>query len=196
MGLGKTVQIVCYIEHLYRVEKIKKPYLVVVPLSTVEHWRREFEGWTDMVCCIYHDRQRVWRDVLREYEWYYKDRPHTADFLKFDVIVTTYDTLIGDFDVISQIPFRVAVVDEAHRLRNQKGKLLECMREISAKGTLQYGFQSRVLMSGTPLQNDLTVRMCLLAVLKKHKVGTKSTQLLNHCPLFALAGIMDSAQFH
>lgn len=111
-----------------------------------------------MVCCVYHDRQRVWRDVMREYEWYFKDKPHTPEFLKFDVMVTTYDTLISDFDIISQIPFRVAVVDEAHRLRNQKGKLLECMREISAKGTLQYGFQSRVLMSGTPLQNSLEVR--------------------------------------
>lgn len=118
MGLGKTVQIVCYIEHLFRVEKIRRPFLVVVPLSTVEHWRREFSGWTDLVCCIYHDRQRVWRDVLREYEWYFEDRPHTAEFLKFDVLVTTYDTLIGDFDVISQIPFRVAVVDEAHRRKS------------------------------------------------------------------------------
>ncbi|CAB9497972.1 CHD3-type chromatin-remodeling factor CHR7 [Seminavis robusta] len=169
MGLGKTVQIVSFIEHLYRVEKIKRPYLVVVPLSTVEHWRREFDGWTEMVTCVYHDRQRVWRDVLREYEWYYKDRPHTADFLKFDVLVTTYDTLIGDFDVISQIPFRVAVVDEAHRLRNQKGKLLECMREISAKGTLQYGFQSRVLMSGTPLQNDLNELWTLLNFIEPFK---------------------------
>jgi hypothetical protein len=58
--LGKTVQIVCYLEHLYRVEKIHGPFLVVVPLSTIEHWRREFEGWSDLVCCIYHDRQRVW----------------------------------------------------------------------------------------------------------------------------------------
>jgi SNF2-related domain/Chromo (CHRromatin Organisation MOdifier) domain len=169
MGLGKTVQIVCYIEHLFRVEKIRRPFLVVVPLSTVEHWRREFEGWSDMVCCVYHDRQRVWRDVMREYEWYYEDRPHNCDFLKFDVLVTTYDTLIGDFDVIGQIPFRVAVVDEAHRLRNQKGKLLECMREISAKGTMQYGFQSRVLMSGTPLQNDLTELWTLLNFIEPFK---------------------------
>lgn len=51
MGLGKTVQIVCYIEHLHRVEKLHRPFLVVVPLSTVEHWRREFEGWTDIICC-------------------------------------------------------------------------------------------------------------------------------------------------
>ena len=144
----QTVQIVSYLEHLSRVEKILGPFLVVVPLSTVEHWRREFEGWTDMVCCVYHDRQRQWRDVLREYEWYYEDKPRNAEFLKFQVLVTTYDTLIGDFDIIGQIPFRVAVVDEAHRLRNQKGKLLECMKEISAKGTLQHDYQSRVLMSG------------------------------------------------
>lgn len=169
MGLGKTVQIVSYIEHLYRVEKVRRPHLVVVPLSTIEHWRREFEGWTDMVCCVYHDRQRVWRDVLREYEWYYEDRPHTPDFLKFDVLVTTYDTLIGDFDVIREIPFRVAVVDEAHRLRNQKGKLLECMKEISAKGTMQHGFQSRILISGTPLQNDLTELWTLLNFIEPFK---------------------------
>ncbi|GKY91232.1 hypothetical protein MPSEU_000095800 [Mayamaea pseudoterrestris] len=169
MGLGKTVQIVCYIEHIFRVEKIRRPFLVVIPLSTVEHWRREFQGWTDMVCCVYHDRQRIWRDVLREYEWYFEDRPHTAEFLKFDVLITTYDTLVSDFDIISQIPFRVAVVDEAHRLRNQKGKLLECMREISAKGTMQYGFQSRILMSGTPLQNDLNELWSLLNFIEPSK---------------------------
>jgi hypothetical protein len=184
MGLGKTVQIVCYIEHLFRAEKIHRPFLVVVPLSTVEHWRREFEGWTDIVCCVYHDRQRIWRDVMREYEWYYEDKPHTPEFLKFDVLVTTYDTLIGDFDVVSQIPFRVAVVDEAHRLRNQKGKLLECMREISARGTMQYGFQSRVLMSGTPLQNDLTVSC---------RFPTCRVSLFDW--LF-MAGVVDTSQFH
>mmetsp|Transcript_4601 Transcript_4601/g.10378 ORF Transcript_4601/g.10378 Transcript_4601/m.10378 type:complete len:2557 (+) Transcript_4601:190-7860(+) len=162
MGLGKTVQIVSYLEHLFRVEKIHGPFLVVVPLSTVEHWRREFEGWTNMQCCIYHDRQRVWRDVLREYEWYYEDRPHTPEYLKFNVLVTTYDTLIGDFDVIGDVPWRVSVVDEAHRLRNVKGKLLECMKEISAKGTLKYGYQSRVLMTGTPLQNNTAELWTLL----------------------------------
>lgn len=122
-----------------------------------------------MVCCVYHDRQRVWRDVLREYEWYFEDRPHTSEFLKFDVLVTTYDTLIGDFDVIGQIPWRVAVVDEAHRLRNTKGKLLECMKEISARGTLQYGYQSRVLMTGTPLQNNTQELWTLLNFIEPYK---------------------------
>jgi len=169
MGLGKTVQIVAYIEHLNRIEKIQRPFLVVVPLSTVEHWRREFEGWTDLKTCVYHDRQRIWRDVMREYEWYFADRPRTPDFLKFDVLVTTYDTLIGDFDVLGQIPWRVTVVDEAHRLRNQKGKLLECMKELSAKGTLHHGFQSRVLMTGTPLQNNIQELWTLLNFIEPYK---------------------------
>lgn len=122
-----------------------------------------------MVCCVYHDRQRIWRDVMREYEWYFEDRPHTADYLKFDVLVTTYDTLISDFDIIGQIPWRVAVVDEAHRLRNVKGKLLECMKEISARGTLEYGFQSRILMTGTPLQNNTQELWTLLNFIEPFK---------------------------
>eukprot|EP00590_Aulacoseira_subarctica_P008985 CAMPEP_0172436642 /NCGR_PEP_ID=MMETSP1064-20121228/71832_1 /TAXON_ID=202472 /ORGANISM="Aulacoseira subarctica , Strain CCAP 1002/5" /LENGTH=1684 /DNA_ID=CAMNT_0013185059 /DNA_START=511 /DNA_END=5562 /DNA_ORIENTATION=- len=169
MGLGKTVQIVCYIEHLHRVEKVRGPFLIVVPLSTVEHWRREFEGWTDLRCCVYHDRQREWRDVMREYEWYFKDRPRTADYLKFDVLVTTYDTLIADFDIVGLVPWRVAVVDEAHRLRNVKGKLLECMKFISQRGTLQHGFQSRVLMTGTPLQNNMQELWTLLNFIEPFK---------------------------
>ena len=68
MGLGKTVQIVTLIEHLYRVEKIEKPFLIVVPLSTLEHWRREFAAWTDLNVCIYHDSKRQFRDLMREYE--------------------------------------------------------------------------------------------------------------------------------
>lgn len=106
---------------------------------------------------------------MREYEWYFADRPRTPDFLKFDVLVTTYDTLIGDFDVISQIPWRVTVVDEAHRLRNQKGKLLECMKEISARGTLQHGYQSRVLMTGTPLQNNIQELWTLLNFIEPYQ---------------------------
>ncbi len=143
--------------------------MIVVPLSTVEHWRREFEGWTDLRCCVYHNRQREWRDVMREYEWYYKDRPHTVDYLKFDVLVTTYDTLFADFDIVGLVPWRVTVVDEAHRLRNVKGKLLECMKFILQRGTLQHGFQSRVLMTGTPLQNNMQELWTLLNFIEPFK---------------------------
>ena len=61
------------------------------------------------------------------------------------------------------------MVDEAHRLRNVKGKLLECMKEISALGTLHYGFQSRVLMTGTPLQNNTQELWTLLNFIEPFK---------------------------
>ena len=47
-----------------------------------------------------------------------------------------------------QIPWRVVVVDEAHRLRNTNSKLLECMRSVVAKGLTAYGYQHRILMTG------------------------------------------------
>jgi len=169
MGLGKTVQIVTYIEHLHRVEKLKQPFLIVVPLSTLGHWEREFGGWTDFSVCVYHDLKREWRDVMREYEWYYPDRPRTPEYLKFNVLVTTYDTLISDFDVVGTIPWGVCVVDEAHRLRNVKGKLLECMKQIALMGTVKYGFQSRILMTGTPLQNNIQELWTLLNYIEPSK---------------------------
>ena len=65
MGLGKTVQIVTTIDHLGRVEGLG-PFLVVVPLSTIQHWEREFKAWSDINVCIYHEQKREWRNVLRE----------------------------------------------------------------------------------------------------------------------------------
>jgi SNF2 family DNA or RNA helicase len=69
MGLGKTVQIIAFLDHLWEVENIKGPFLVLVPLSTIEHWRRESEGWSNMNVCVYHDVEggRDSRDVIREY---------------------------------------------------------------------------------------------------------------------------------
>lgn len=53
MGLGKTLQTVGFVDHLRRQEGVKGPFLVVAPLSTIEHWAREFRGWTDMNVVVY-----------------------------------------------------------------------------------------------------------------------------------------------
>ena len=56
-------------------ERERGPFLVVVPLTTIEHWRREVEAWTEMNLCVYHDSGgRDMRDLIREYEWYYSGR--------------------------------------------------------------------------------------------------------------------------
>ncbi len=155
MGLGKTVQVTAVLEHLHRVENLLGPFLIVVPLSTIEHWRREIELWTDMILCMYHDISggSYLRDVIREYEWYYKCRSRRV--LKFQVLVTTYDDLIRDTEELSEIPWRSVVVDEAHRLRNRNSKLLECLMTVMQRGMTSYDFQHRILMTGTPLQNNV-----------------------------------------
>jgi len=48
MGLGKTVQSVSIIDFLHRKRGMRGPFLVVAPLSTLPHWKREFENWTEM----------------------------------------------------------------------------------------------------------------------------------------------------
>lgn len=68
MGLGKTVQVISFLDHLFQGENIKGPFLICVPLSTIEHWRREIETWTYMNLCVYHDAEggKESRDVIRE----------------------------------------------------------------------------------------------------------------------------------
>jgi chromodomain-helicase-DNA-binding protein 7 len=62
------VQVVTFLEHLFEVEGIKGPFLIVVPLSTITHWKREFESWSKMTVCLYHDvgGGRDMRDIIRE----------------------------------------------------------------------------------------------------------------------------------
>jgi len=169
MGLGKTVQVVTFLEHLWDTENIKGPFMVCVPLSTVEHWRRETEGWTNMTVCVYHDTGggRDMRDIIREYEWHYKGR--SKRLLKFHVLITTYDDLIKDYEELAEVPWRVVVVDEAHRLRQMNSKLAECMRSVCTKGLNAYGYQHRVLMTGTPLQNNTTELWSLLNFIEPAK---------------------------
>jgi chromodomain-helicase-DNA-binding protein 7 len=65
MGLGKTVQSISFLEHLNSTQQIHGPFLVVCPLSTMPHWTREFEGWTDMNVLIYQVSLKPLRSILR-----------------------------------------------------------------------------------------------------------------------------------
>lgn len=164
MGLGKTVQVVSFIEHLRTEENIRGPYLVVVPLSTLQHWRREIEDWTDMNVCVYHDvgdsrsrsTAKEMRAFIRQMEWYYERR--TRGLLKFNILLTTYETLLSDYEEFEPIHWRLLVVDEAHRLKSSHSKALKRMRALH--------IDRRLLLTGTPLQNNLTELWVLLNFLE------------------------------
>ena len=103
------MQVVSFLDHLFEVENIKGPFLVCVPLSTLEHWKREAEGWSNMAVCMYHDAGggKDMRDAIREFEWYYKGR--SRRLLKFHLLITTYDDLIKDYEDMAEIPWRAVI---------------------------------------------------------------------------------------
>jgi chromodomain-helicase-DNA-binding protein 7 len=154
MGLGKTVQGISFINTLVTMYRLRGPYLIVAPLSTLAHWKKTAEDWTFLNTILYHDPNgAVGRDLCREYETYYTDimkrggTSNKSKLMKFHVVITSYEVFMQDFHkFIREIPFQLIMLDEAHRLKNKQAKLLSYMRELPC--------QRYVLMTGTPLQNN------------------------------------------
>ncbi|KAF0729537.1 hypothetical protein Ae201684P_001127 [Aphanomyces euteiches] len=166
MGLGKTVQVVSFLEHLRTEEDIRGPFLVVVPLSTLQHWRREIEDWTDMNVCVYHDvgergtkfSGKDLRSLIRSQCWYYPTMPNTKSVFKFNVLLTTYETILADFEEFESIHWRLLAVDEAHRLKSAGSRVLKQMRVLNV--------DRKLLLTGTPLQNNTQELWVLLNFLE------------------------------
>ncbi|KAE9128742.1 Chromodomain-helicase-DNA-binding protein 9 [Phytophthora fragariae] len=170
MGLGKTVQIVSLLEHMKSEESIRGPYLIVVPLSTIQHWRREIESWTDLNVCVYHDigdrttkfTAKDMRAVIRNQEWYYPGLGNSI--FKFHILLTTFETILADFEEFEHIHWRLVVVDEAHRLKSAGSRVLKMMRVLHV--------DRKVLLTGTPLQNNTQELWVLLNYLEPVKFAS------------------------
>ncbi|KAI8568577.1 hypothetical protein RHMOL_Rhmol02G0212100 [Rhododendron molle] len=150
MGLGKTVSAAAFLSSLYFEFKATLPCLVLVPLSTMPNWMAEFSLWAPNLNVVeYHGCAKA-RAIVRQYEWHGNDRcglsKKTAAY-KFHVLLTTYEMVLADSTHLRAVPWEVLVVDEGHRLKNSGSKLFSLLNT--------YSFQHRVLLTGTPLQNNL-----------------------------------------
>ncbi|XP_022189967.2 chromatin-remodeling complex ATPase chain Iswi isoform X2 [Nilaparvata lugens] len=117
---------------------IEGPHMVIVPKSTLANWMGEFKKWCPSlrsVCLIgdQESRNAFIRDTLLPGEW--------------DVCVTSYEMIIREKSVFKKFNWRYMVIDEAHRIKNEKSKLSEIVREFKTT--------NRLLLTGTPLQNNL-----------------------------------------
>ncbi|KAG8231203.1 hypothetical protein J437_LFUL010900 [Ladona fulva] len=169
MGLGKTIQSIAFIHAVYQ-WGIKRPFLVVAPLSTIPNWQREFEAWTDMNVIVYHGSTAS-RNMLQEYEMFYRDEKGCPmkDLPKFNVLITTFEIIIADCLELREFTWRLCVIDEAHRLKNRNCKLLEGLRLLN--------LEHRVLLSGTPLQNNVNELFSLLNFLEPSQFGSSESFL-------------------
>ncbi|OHT11334.1 F/Y-rich N-terminus family protein [Tritrichomonas foetus] len=150
MGLGKTCQTTVFINYLSTVQKIPGPFLIVVPLSTISHWERELADWAPHLKVLSYYGIKERRKYQRIYEMFYPD----TQLPKFNVLVTTYQYVTRDVNLFSTIKWRCVVVDEAHRLKNHKSQLINCIR--------QFDIDFKLLLTGTPLQNNIEELWTLL----------------------------------
>ncbi|OJD11656.1 hypothetical protein AJ78_07612 [Emergomyces pasteurianus Ep9510] len=147
MGLGKTCQVIAFLAHLFE-KGVKGPHLVVVPSSTLENWLREFSVFCPKLNVMpYYANQTVRAEIRQQIE-------DTRDSI--NVVVTTYTIAKAKIDAafLRSMDFCVCVYDEGHMLKSSKSMLYEKLIRIPA--------QFRLLLTGTPLQNNLQELASLL----------------------------------
>ena len=162
MGLGKTVQTVSVINYIHNVHSCRGPFLIVAPLSTIPHWKREFENWTTLNTIVYHGNSQA-RDILRKYEWKY-DKCKLNNVYKFNVLITTYEMIMTDSTILNKLNWVYLAIDEAHRLKNKNCKLIGVLKTFK--------FDHLLLLTGTPLQNNTQELWTLLNFMDKNSFNS------------------------
>ncbi|XP_064165094.1 chromodomain-helicase-DNA-binding protein 4 isoform X7 [Anguilla rostrata] len=157
MGLGKTVQTAVFLYSLYKEGHSKGPFLVSAPLSTIINWEREFELWAPDMYVVTYVGDKDSRAVIRENEFSFEDnairggkkasRMKKEASVKFHVLLTSYELITIDMAILGSIQWACLVVDEAHRLKNNQSKFFRVLNN--------YPLQHKLLLTGTPLQNNL-----------------------------------------
>ncbi|XP_059923676.1 chromodomain-helicase-DNA-binding protein 1-like [Gadus macrocephalus] len=137
MGLGKTCQTISLLVYMKGCLGVNGPFLVLSPLSVLENWRTELESFAPSLSVLCYKGDKEKRAELK------KETEHTP----FNVLLTTYEICLKDFSFLKSWKWKALVVDEAHRLKNQDSLLHKTLSEFSM------GF--RVLLTGTPIQNNL-----------------------------------------
>ncbi|KAM9579314.1 SWI/SNF-related matrix-associated actin-dependent regulator of chromatin subfamily A containing DEAD/H box 1 isoform 2-T2 [Guaruba guarouba] len=148
MGLGKTIQAIAFLAYLYQ-KGSTGPHLIVVPASTLDNWIREVRLWCpDLKVLFYYgsqeDRKRLRGEIIHK-------------VVDFNVIITTYNCAISSSDdrgLFRRLKLKYAIFDEGHMLKNMNSGRYQHLMTINA--------QHRLLLTGTPVQNNLLELMSLL----------------------------------
>ncbi|KAN0073697.1 SNF2 family N-terminal domain containing protein [Tylopilus felleus] len=145
MGLGKTLQTISFLAYLRHYRAVPGLHLIVVPKSTLQNWAREFERWTPDVNVVVLTGSKEERAEI------IANRLLSQDF---DVCVTSYEICLIEKSALKKFSFEYIVIDEAHRIKNVDSILAQIVRAFMSRG--------RLLITGTPLQNNLKELFALL----------------------------------
>jgi chromodomain-helicase-DNA-binding protein 7 len=107
MGLGKTIMTLALFDHLCKVQKLRGPFLILAPLTTLEHWKRIADEWTSLNSILYYDPSSAeGRAEIRHWEWYYTDVTYKgavtqkSELYKFNIMITSFEVFMSDLNPI------------------------------------------------------------------------------------------------
>uniref|UniRef100_A0A8C4I4S5 Chromodomain helicase DNA binding protein 3 n=1 Tax=Dicentrarchus labrax TaxID=13489 RepID=A0A8C4I4S5_DICLA len=169
MGLGKTIQTIVFLYSLFKEGHTKGPFLVSAPLSTIINWEREFEMWAPDFYVVTYTGDKDSRAIIRENEFSFDDTAVKGGKkafklrapIKFHVLLTSYELVTIDQTALKSIDWACLVVDEAHRLKNNQSKFFRRLND--------YKIDHKLLLTGTPLQNNLEELFHLLNFLTPNR---------------------------
>uniref|UniRef100_A0A8C9SUE4 Chromodomain helicase DNA binding protein 3 n=1 Tax=Scleropages formosus TaxID=113540 RepID=A0A8C9SUE4_SCLFO len=168
MGLGKTIQTIVFLYSLFKEGHTKGPFLVSAPLSTIINWEREFEMWAPDFYVVTYTGDKESRAIIRENELSFDDsavkggkKAFKEAAIKFHVLLTSYELVTIDQTALKSIDWACLVVDEAHRLKNNQSKFFRRLND--------YKIDHKLLLTGTPLQNNLEELFHLLNFLTPNR---------------------------
>ncbi|KAG9451421.1 hypothetical protein H6P81_011386 [Aristolochia fimbriata] len=151
MGLGKTIMTIALLAHLACEKGIWGPHLIVVPTSVMLNWETEFLKWCPAFKILTYFGSAKERKLKRQ-GWL---KPNY-----FHVCITTYRLVIQDSKVFKRKKWKYLILDEAHLIKNWKSQRWQTLLNFNSK--------RRILLTGTPLQNDLMELWSLMHFLMPH----------------------------
>lgn len=139
MGLGKTLQVISFLCYLKECNELK-PTLIIAPYTLLNVWENEIRKFSEITSIYRHSGYQRYKtpEILKNYE----------------IILTTYETLVRDQLLLGQIDWKAIVCDEAQRIKNSTTLTTSAVKALKAK--------IKIAMTGTPVENNLGELWCIM----------------------------------
>eukprot|EP00760_Papus_ankaliazontas_P002623 PhM_4_TR11190/c0_g1_i1/m.64076/K11681/SWR1; helicase SWR1 len=138
MGLGKTIQTIGLLAYLAEHRGMWGPHLIVVPTSVLMNWDLELKRWCPSLSTVLYHGSAKERKALRK-GW-------VSEEYRFNVVLVSYNTVLSDRTLLRRKAWQYLVLDEAHSIKSWESQRWQVL--------LNFNTKHRLLLSGTPLQNN------------------------------------------